>query len=118
MPYAETPWVRQGRVVTPDGRTIHIDTQVWFAWLDQITCFGYSTSQHWLRLTVRREKRRRQHYWYAYSKINGKLHNVYLGKSDQLTHARLEQACQQIRRQTHKKEVIHNNSTESVDVSL
>ena len=92
MPYQQMPWVRQGQVVLPNTPHIVLDTPAWFAWLSQISAFCYSGSHPWLRLTVRREKRRQQFYWYAYSKIDGKLHNIYLGKQNSLTQARLEYA--------------------------
>jgi hypothetical protein len=60
----------------------------------------------WLRLTVRREKRRQQFYGHAYSKIDGKLHNIYLGKQDRLTQARLEHACLLIDQRA-RKESLH-----------
>ena len=93
MPRAHTPWVRHGQVITATGQRIRLDTAAWFAWLQTVALFCYSSRQTTWRLTVRREKRRHQSYWYGYSKIDAKLHNVYLGKTEQLTQARLEQAC-------------------------
>lgn len=93
MPYQQMPWVRHGQLVLASGKRIVLDTPAWFAWLSQISTFCYSGSHPWLRLTVRREIRRQQFYWYAYSKIDGKLHNIYLGKQNTLTQARLEHAC-------------------------
>ena len=106
MPYHQMPWVRQGQVVLTTGQRIVLDTPAWFAWLNQISSFCYSGSHPWLRLTVRREKRRQQFYWYAYSKIDGKLHNIYLGKQHHLTQARLEQACLLIDQRA-RKESLH-----------
>lgn len=96
MPYANMPWVRKGQVLTAAGVRIAIDSAAWFAWLETVCAFCYSSSTHLYRLTVRHERRRRQRYWYAYCKIDAKLHNVYLGKTPQLTQARLEQACRQL----------------------
>ncbi len=104
MPYAQTPWVRQGRVKTAEGMVVVLDTPAWFAWLDQVPSFCYSSSTCQIRLTVRREKRRGRSYWYAYSKIDAKLHNTYLGKTQRLTQLRLEQACQSLRQKASKKE--------------
>ena len=111
MPYQQMPWVRQGQVVLTTGQRIVLDTPAWFAWLGQISSFCYSGSHPWLRLTVRREKRRQQSYWYAYSKIDGKLHNIYLGKQDTLTQTRLEQACQLIDQRA-RKETLHNKHSQ------
>ncbi|MCL4872219.1 MAG: hypothetical protein KJ063_24940 [Anaerolineae bacterium] len=93
MPYRDTPWVYNGQIVHPAAATMQIDTPAWFTWLDTLSCFGYGSRTYQIRLTIRREKRRQQTYWYGYSKINAKLHNIYLGKTEQLTLAGLEQAC-------------------------
>ena len=103
MPYQQMPWVRQGQVVLTTAQRIVLDTPAWFAWLSQISAFCYSGSHPWLRLTVRREKRRQQCYWYAYCKIDGKLHNIYLGKHDTLTQARLEHASRLIDQRARKE---------------
>ncbi len=105
MPYAKTPWVREGGVRAASGAFIALDTPAWFAWLHQVAAFGYSSRSCPLRLTLRRERRRHHHYWYGYAKINAKLHNIYLGKSEQLTQARLEQACQRLWQQINLQEV-------------
>ena len=103
MPQRDMPWVQQGRVVTPNGERIALDTPAWFAWLASVSSFCYSSLHSWVRLTVRCEQRRDQCYWYGYSKIDSKLHNIYLGKPAQLTQARLEQACRQIYQQARKE---------------
>lgn len=43
-------------------------------------------------ITMRREQKRNGWYWYAYRSVAGKLHKVYLGKADDLTLARIQQA--------------------------
>lgn len=94
MPNQQTPWVRNGSLTIPQGDVVSLDTPDWFAWLEQTSSFCYSGTHPLIRLTVRREQRRQQFYWYAYCKWDSKLHNVYLGKSRQLTQDRLEAACQ------------------------
>ncbi|MCZ7668990.1 MAG: hypothetical protein M5U34_18255 [Chloroflexi bacterium] len=103
MPYGETPWVRQGKVVTATGIHLHIDTPTWFAWLETISSFCYNSSQGGLRLTAHREKRRQQTYWYGYARNAGKLHNIYLGRTERLTQAHLDRACRQARRQSQSR---------------
>jgi hypothetical protein len=103
MPYANMPWVRRGEVAIPTGG-IAVDSPQWFAWLDTVSSFCYSSQSSSMRLTARREKRRQQFYWYGYCKVDAKLHNVYLGKREQLTQDRLEQACQQLWRKVRKEE--------------
>ena len=96
MPYRETPWVRQGQVVTAAGAPLRIDTTAWFAWLETASAFCYTSSQGGLRLTAYREKRRQQMYWYGYARNAGKLHNIYLGKTERLTQACLDEACRRL----------------------
>jgi LuxR family transcriptional regulator, maltose regulon positive regulatory protein len=96
MPHGNNPWVRNGQVITDSGQRLRLDSPAWFAWLETIPSFCFSSRNPLWRLTVRREKRRRQTYWYGYAKSDAKLHNVYLGKTAQLTQARLEQACQEL----------------------
>jgi LuxR family maltose regulon positive regulatory protein len=111
MPHQQMPWVRQGQLVLASGQRIVLDTPAWFAWLSQVSSFCYSGSDPLWRLTVRREKRRQQCYWYAYSKIEGKLHNIYLGKQATLTKAHLEQACQLIDQRA-RKEALRSKRSE------
>ena len=104
MPYAGTPWVRNGEVVDGEGVGVLMDTPAWFAWLDQVSSFCYSSSSCLARLTVRQEKRRGNSYWYAYSKTDAKLHNIYLGKTERITQLQLEAACQRVWRKASGKE--------------
>ena len=96
MPYRGTPWVKQGRLMTKTGQSIIVGSPAWFDWLQTATHFCYSASHPVDRFTARKEKRRHNFYWFGYLKINRKLHNVYLGKAEQLTPDRLEQACEQL----------------------
>ena len=95
MPYEEMPWVRDGRLVHGDNAPIVVDSSAWFDWLATVTSFCFSGHAS-VRLTVRYEKRGYRFYWYAYSRIDSKLHNVYLGSSSKLTQRHLDDACQQI----------------------
>ncbi|NKQ35418.1 MAG: hypothetical protein HF973_07350 [Chloroflexi bacterium] len=93
MPYKEMPWVRQDRLCLPDRPAIPVDSRAWFDWLAQISAFCYQPPASADRVTLRKEKRRRQYYWYAYLKSDRKLHNAYVGKTETLTAARLRQVC-------------------------
>ena len=98
MPYANTPWIKEGKLITETGQWIVIDTPEWFQWLQTATSFCYSSSRSIDRLTARKEKRGHNFYWYGYSKNALKLHNIYLGKSEKLTIAHLDWACDQLKR--------------------
>lgn len=101
MPYAHTPWIKGGKLITETGQWIVLDTPDWFRWLQTATRFCYSSSRSVDRLSARREKRRHTFYWYGYVKSASKLHNIYLGKSEQLTAARLDWACEQLRQKAY-----------------
>jgi hypothetical protein len=96
MPYAGTPWIRKGQLITDANQRIVVDSPAWFAWLETAACFCYTPDSSPNRLTARKEKRRHHFYWYGYSKNASKLHTIYLGKSVQLTRLRLDQACEQL----------------------
>ena len=69
--------------LTPGG-------QAWFAWLDSVPSFTFQ-GQHG-HLSVRKESRERGgRYWYAYRRIGEKTVKKYLGRTTELTLARLEE---------------------------
>ncbi len=65
------------------------ESPAWFAWLDQVSSFAFSgKSGHY---TARKEtKQRGDRYWSAYLAAGGRLTKKYLGKTADLTLARLE----------------------------
>ena len=68
---------------------IRVGSQRWYNWLEENRGFVFEgNSGH---LTARREMRRGMLYWYGYRRRGGKLSKMYLGKSEDLTHERLEQ---------------------------
>src|SRR5262245_53295197 len=75
-----------------DASPIPLDTPAWFAWLEHATTFAFrSPSGHF---TARKEQQARGGgYWKAYRTSHGSLHRVYLGKAQDLTLDRLNQAA-------------------------
>lgn len=79
------------------GGPIRLDTAAWFAWLEMpsVVSFAYpivDASAGWIAgyMTVRKERRSRgSQYWVAYRRRAGRLRKVYLGRSSQVTSARL-----------------------------
>jgi LuxR family maltose regulon positive regulatory protein len=65
------------------------DSPAWFTWLDQVSSFAFSgKSGHF---TARKEsKQRGDRYWYAYLAKGEQLSKKYLGKTANITLARLE----------------------------
>lgn len=97
MAYEGMPVVRNGALFLPDlTDPIQVDSAHWFAWLEEAHHFSYMSTQTSYRMTVRKEKRRHDLYWYAYLKEAGKLHNGYVGRSARVTAERLEQMIQQL----------------------
>lgn len=96
MAYAGTPVIRRQRLWVANAATaIQIDTPAWFRWLQTATSFSYPLgAPTFYRLTVRKEKRRHDWYWYAYLKTDSKLHNAYAGRTHTLSAARLDQVAQ------------------------
>ena len=68
---------------------LRIEDPAWFAWLDDVSSFAFHGQSG--SYTARKEtKQRGAVYWYAYRKTKGKLAKKYLGKTADLTLARLE----------------------------
>ena len=95
MAYTGTPIVRNGQVWLAQVATaIQVDTPAWFGWLHNATSFSYALgAPTFYSLTLRKEKRRRHSYWYAYLKSGNKLHNAYAGRTQALSTARLDQVA-------------------------
>ena len=69
-----------------------IEGPAWFAWLDEVSSFAFHGQRG--SFTARKEtKQRGAGYWYAYRKTKGKLAKKYLGKTADLTLARLEEVA-------------------------
>ncbi len=65
------------------------DEERWVAWLEPISSFSFQGQQG--PLTVRKEARPRgNQYWYAYRRVGPKMAKKYLGRTADLTLARLE----------------------------
>ena len=69
-------------------------SHAWFDWLASIPSFTFS-GQHG-QLTVRQETRSGGTYWYAYRRVGEKMAKRYLGRTTELTPARLEQVAAQL----------------------
>lgn len=76
-------------------RSILIGTAEWFSWLKQQCCFTFGALDG--LFTVRKEQRHGNWYWYAYQLSQEKLHVLCLGKTEELTLARLYEAAQKLR---------------------
>jgi len=69
------------------------ETEAWYIWLDEGHSFAFS-SRTGAYCTVRRERvKRHAAYWYAYRFLHGRAIKRYLGRTRDLTLARLEEAA-------------------------
>ncbi|HLZ23482.1 MAG TPA: LuxR C-terminal-related transcriptional regulator [Ktedonobacterales bacterium] len=78
-------------------RTVHVGTPAWYSWLERATVFAVVTGE--ARFTARKERAGNQRggwYWRAYRRTGQRLHRAYLGKSDELTLARLHTVAQML----------------------
>lgn len=87
-----TPRGPRGEVLAP----IALATPAWQAWLADPANRSFAFEGDGGGLTARREPRSGVDYWYAYRTIAGRLRKVYLGRSADLTLARLEAAAHQL----------------------
>jgi LuxR family maltose regulon positive regulatory protein len=88
-----TPLVQDDTLTYQRGgqaQTVVVGTRAWYGWLQTATTFAFTSDRG--TLTARREQagnKRGGWYWRSYRQGEGKLHRVYLGKSEELTLARL-----------------------------
>ncbi len=68
---------------------VPVGSPLWYEWLSTARKFSFKSQRGCF--VAQCEKRRNKAYWYAYRRA-GKLMKVYLGKTDELTLERLEQA--------------------------
>ena len=73
----------------PLPRHIAFDSPAWFAWLAQVPSFAFSGKSG--SYTARKEIRHGDVYWYAFQRTGEKLAKKYLGTTNGLTIARLEE---------------------------
>lgn len=111
------PLVRNDLLLTDDAdsgtaNAIRVGSQLWYAWLAKHYAFIFEGGAG--HLTARREIRRGIAYWYGYRRRGGKFSKTYLGKSEELTQERLEQASALLAGQTTPARLSSNGN--SVDL--
>jgi len=85
------PSVIQGLVETEDGKVFELETPKGSAWLESIGSFRFEPSGYSKPYTVRKEA---GIYWYGCRKIAGKVRKKYIGKSLEVTVAKLEEIAE------------------------
>lgn len=74
-----------------EARSILVGSPEWFNWLLSAKKFSYKDAISG-SFIAQSEIRRNKTYWYAYRRREGKLFKVYLGKNEELSMERLQQA--------------------------
>src|SRR4051794_17084083 len=88
------PRVEDGVLQPVDGTAlpIRLDDPAWYAWLEEHNSFSFVTGEG--AVTVRKERGRPSGwYWKAYRRVAGKVRTAYLGRSANLSLARLDTAA-------------------------
>lgn len=87
------PFVKQGTVEFA-GKIFQIDSDRGATWLESVTSFRFEPAGANKPYTVRKESGKGGDYWYGYRKVVGKLHKKYIGKSSELSTAKLEEIAE------------------------
>ena len=91
-----------------EPQDLRLGNHAWFDWLEQVTSFAFA-SRFGADYTVRKEKMQRGGlYWYGYRSFQGKTIKRYLGRTADLSLARLEEVAGRLSSQPQKKEVHEN----------
>jgi LuxR family maltose regulon positive regulatory protein len=91
---SSTALVEHALLVQSDGGgdAIPVGSPAWYAWLASATSFAFRSTDG--TFTAHKEHRSpTQAYWKAYRRHAGRLHRVYLGRSEELTLDRLNAAA-------------------------
>src|SRR5258707_1589619 len=96
IPKARDGSLHQHTVEGTSTDPITIGTAAWYSWLEQHRSFCFEAGR--MTFTARKEQRPGGWYWYAYRRSQGKLHNVYLGKTEELTLERLNATAETLER--------------------
>ena len=86
--------VVQGLIETESGKVFELDSSKGSAWLESVSSFRYEPTGANKPYTVRQEMKKGGDYWYGYRKVAGKLHKKYIGKSSELSTAKLEEIAE------------------------
>ncbi len=83
-----------------EQQTFEPNSSDWFTWLAGHASFHFKGKQGHFTARQEEKKKRDEHtflsYWYAYRKAYGRQHKRYLGSSDTLTLAKLEEVAAEL----------------------
>jgi chromosome segregation ATPase len=85
------PSVVQGMVETEKGKVFELDSPKGSVWLESLGSFRFEPRGNSKAYTVRKEA---GIYWYGCRKVAGKVRKKYIGKSSEVTVAKLEEVAE------------------------
>lgn len=90
-------------LITDDGKLIKMDSPAFLAWLEANKSFRFEAGTGGCdSYRARKESLSGIDYWYAIKKVSGKVHKRFLGKSEDIIHARLIEISKLIRQPSAK----------------
>lgn len=87
------PSVVQGTVEFA-GKVFEVDSPRGQMWLESVGSFRFVPVGNSKPYTVRKESGKGGDYWYGYRKVAGRLHKKYVGKTSELSTAKLEEIAE------------------------
>jgi chromosome segregation ATPase len=85
------PSVVQGTIETEDGKVFELDSPKGAAWVETMGSFRFEPAGDAKACTIRREP---SGYWYGCRKVAGKVRKKYIGKSSEVSIAKLEEIAE------------------------
>jgi hypothetical protein len=85
------PSVVQGTVETGDSKAFKLDSSEGSTWIESVNSFRFVPTRPNKPYTVRKELGKGGEYWYGYRRVAGKLQKKYIGRSSNVTTAKLEE---------------------------
>jgi LuxR family maltose regulon positive regulatory protein len=83
-----------GYTLYTEAEAIQLESSAWFEWLASHTTFYLETPDG--TFTARRELRKGAVFWYAFRRYKKKLYKAYLGKTVDITVARLREVARRL----------------------
>src|SRR4028119_1806463 len=85
------PSVVQGTIETEDGKVFELDSPKGMVWVEAIGSFRFEPAGDGKPYTVRKEA---SGYWYGCRKVAGKVRKKYIGKTSEVSTAKLEEIAE------------------------
>lgn len=88
------PSISNGLVEVESGAVFELDSPKGSTWLETTKSFRFIPNSPNTPYTARKEPGKGGDYWYGYRKVTGRLHKKYIGKTSDLSTAKLEDVAE------------------------